>query len=61
MKSVSSARDAENHFVMLAQAVPTARTFFPHYPIFTPSEGVWGLAPMVKTGPCPFPQALRYA
>ena len=46
---------------MLAQAVPTARTFFPHYPIFTPSEGVWGLAPMVKTGPCPFPQALRYA
>lgn len=27
--------------------VPTAQFFFPHYPIFIPSEGVWGLCPHV--------------
>ncbi len=36
---VKTARAAGNRFVsqrMLAQTVPTARTFFPHYPLYFP-------------------------
>ena len=47
VEPVSSARDAGGWFAsrhMLAQALPTARTLSPHYPILI-VKGVWGLCP----------------
>ena len=61
VKSAVSAHAAESQtdsYHMLAHVVPTARAYFPHYPIIK----IWGMgrSPMAKKSPRPFSALSHY-